>query len=648
MVTTRAVLLALLLIPANAWWLVRMEVTRYAGHPTTTSLFFNAVFWLALLLAINALVRRFAPARAWAGGELLTVYILLALASGIAGHDSIEVLTPILSHATRYATPGNGWSDTILPHVPVWLTVQQTRPLEEFYSGTGSLYDIANLRAWAGPVLCWTGLFGVMGWVMLCLNTLLRRQWTEAERLAYPLVSLPLEMASERTTLFRNPLFWLGAGVAATLQLWNGIAFLYPSLPMLPLKNTGGATDLATYVTQRPWNAIGWTPIAVYPFGVALGMLLPVDLLFSSWLFAWVWRLQRVAGVAFALNTIPNFPFVEEQSFGAYMGIALWALWAGRKQFGEIARGVLESSRVAPLGDENEPLPYRVAALGLLGGGIALFVFCRLCGMAPGLIAAFFGIYFLLSIAITRMRAEFGPPAHDLHRAGPDSMLPVLVPPGQLGRSDLAMFSLFYGFNRAYRGHPMPIQLEGFKIAEQVAAPSRSRAAYTPLLWAMLLVTVWGALCGFWAVLDQGYRFGASARVAPPGVLLIFGGEPWSRMKNWISSPPTNIQQNYSRTAVLVGFAFTVLLNLVRVRVGGFPLHPVGYAVSGSWSLSLLWLPLLVAWAIKVTLLRYGGLAAYRRFLPLFLGVIVGECVMGSLWTLIGIWADIPTYAFWP
>ncbi|MGB9587144.1 MAG: DUF6784 domain-containing protein, partial [Armatimonadota bacterium] len=55
-----------------------------------------------------------------------------------------------------------------------------------------------------------------------------------------------------------------------------------------------------------------------------------------------------------------------------------------------------------------------------------------------------------------------------------------------------------------------------------------------------------------------------------------------------------------------------------------------------------------IAWLIKLLLLRYGGLKLYRNAMPLFLGVILGECVMGSLWTIIGIALNIQTYAIWP
>src|SRR5579872_4073361 len=77
MATARAVVVALLLMPLNAYWVVMMEVTRYAGHPTTISLFFNVVFILTVLIGVNALVGRVWPRAKLAPGELLTTYILL-------------------------------------------------------------------------------------------------------------------------------------------------------------------------------------------------------------------------------------------------------------------------------------------------------------------------------------------------------------------------------------------------------------------------------------------------------------------------------------------------------------------------------------------------------------------------------------------
>ncbi len=309
MVTARAVGIALVLMPFNAYWIIQMEVVRYSGHPTTISLFFNVVFILAALLGLNALIGKLWPRLRLTPGELLTVYILLFLSSAITGHDMIEVLLPIMAHAHYFARPENGWATDILPYIPPWLSVSDPQALAEFYTGTGTFYSLHNLRAWVQPVLWWTLLLTLLGFLMLCINTLLRRQWTESEKMAYPLVALPLEMVNPRTQLFKTRLFWWGVAVSGALELWNGLAYLYPSLPMLPLKRFGPMQDLHTYLTSPPWNALNGLSMALYPFGIGLGMLLPVDLLFSAWFFAWVWQLERVVGAAFGYMDVPGFPY---------------------------------------------------------------------------------------------------------------------------------------------------------------------------------------------------------------------------------------------------------------------------------------------------------------------------------------------------
>jgi len=43
-----------------------------------------------------------------------------------------------------------------------------------------------------------------------------------------------------------------------------------------------------------------------------------------------------------------------------------------------------------------------------------------------------------------------------------------------------------------------------------------------------------------------------------------------------------------------------------------------------------------LAWAVKAALLRYGGISAYRKALPFFLGLILGDFVTGAAWSIIG------------
>ena len=126
----------------------------------------------------------------------------------------------------------------------------------------------------------------------------------------------------------------------------------------------------------------------------------------------------------------------------------------------------------------------------------------------------------------------------------------------------------------------------------------------------------------------------------------MFGKEAWSRYDGWAKSPaPPQAGQWFG---LLGGTAFSLALYGLRAVLPGFPLHPVGYALSSSWGMLMVWFPMFLAWGIKVVLLRFGGLGTYRKVLPFVFGVIVGECLAGSVWNLLGILTDIPTYDFNP
>ncbi|MCL6519979.1 MAG: hypothetical protein K6T99_09105 [Armatimonadetes bacterium] len=632
-VTLRAVIIALILIPFNNYWIFLTEIVRYAGHPTTISLFYNAVFLLLVLVGLNMLLRRFVPRWVFSQGELLTIYVMINLASAMASHDMIQVLVPGMSYPFRFATPENRWASLFLDKIPKWLSVSDKEVLNGFYQGASTLYTKKTLLAWAVPVTMWLLFLMALIWVMLCLTVLLRKQWTEREKLTYPLVHLPMDLSTEKTSFFRNKLFWAGVAVAVAIDMLQGLHVLYPSIPGLRIKGI----NIGEYIVNPPWNAIGWTPMHFYPFGIGLGTLLPLDLSFSSWFFFLFWKMQIVAAAAFGWNQIPRFPYINEQSFGAYMGICLFAIWASRKHVASVLSSLFLKKEVD---DEGEPLRYRTASIGALIGLAVLMIFVRAMGMSWWLIVAFFLIYFAMSIAITRMRAELGPPAHDLHAAGPDTILPSIIGPSKLGTPNLVVLSMMFWFNRAYRSHPMPIQLEGFKMAE------RASMSYRRLFGAIILATLFGAIAAFWSELHIYYQVGAGAKMGPPNVPLIFGSEPYNRLDAWLKGAPP--PSGNIAWAITIGLLLTIILNSLRMRLPWFPFHPVGYAVSSSWSMNQLWMCMFIAWAIKLILLRYGGLKLYRQAVPLFLGVILGECVMGSLWTIIGIALHVQTYAFWP
>src|SRR5262249_42915518 len=312
--------------------------------------------------------------------------------------------------------------------------------------------------------------------------------------------------------------FWLGVVLAGTVDVVNSLNLYYPSIPPILTPGAGESfLDLHLYVTQKPWNAIGWTPISWYPFLIVLGMLMLVDFLFSAWFFYIFWKLQLVVTSAMAWDTDPRFPYPNAQAFGAYIAFFVYTVWLSRGYLIGVLRRIL--GLASEIDDRGEPLSFRGAAFGIVLGMAVLVWFSVQLGMSAWLALLFFAIYFALALAITRMRAELGTPIHDLHFTGPDWTLAEVVGTRDLGARALSAFTMYFWFNRAYRGHPMPQQLEAFKLAEQ------SQGRYPRWFWLLLLAGVFGALAAFWAMLHLNYAYGAQGKAR-----ITFGPEAYTRL----------------------------------------------------------------------------------------------------------------------
>ena len=379
---------------------------------------------------------------------------------------------------------------------------------------------------------------------------------------------------------------------------------------------------------------MGSTDYSFYPFAIGLGYLLPLDLLFSSWFFYFFWKAQLVISAARAWDTVPNFPFITQQAFGGFFAILTFMFWNGRHYFKQVWEKIWNAP--SDVSDSGEGIRYRTAFLGMLGGFAGLVGFMVWAGMSLWLAVAAFLIYFLVSLTVTRIRAELGPPMHDLHFSGPDLMLTTsLGTPAFTGR-DLTMLSFFWTLDRAYRSHPQPIAIEELKVAKQLGTSQRTA------FWGLMLAAVVGTLCAFWAYLHLAYVNGTEAKF---GNGTTFANEAYNRLNGWIQTPTP--PEPRATMAMGVGFLFCMLLFLARLRFPWWPFHPIGYAVSSSYVINLVWMPLFIAWVAKSLILRYGGVGLYRRAMPFFLGMILGQMLVGSLWHLVGLALDITPYSFW-
>jgi len=394
---------------------------------------------------------------------------------------------------------------------------------------------------------------------------------------------------------------------------------------MVPVRQA----EIGRYFTESPWNAIGWTPLYILSFAVGLGFLMPLEMSFAVWFFYLFWKVERVLGRAMGLATLPAFPYDGAQVMGGYLALICVVLFGARRYLVAVFKTVL-GDRQGQLSEDHEPMRYRWALLGAAVGLVVLLAFSAKGGMALWTAGLYFCIYYLLSMSVTRVRAEVGPPTNEVS-ATPHRFLTDMFGTHWLSPGSLTMTRMYMAFNRGSRAHPMPHILEGFKVAE-VAGMRASR-----LVWAIMLATVIGIVAAFWAYLDVGYRI---------GVVSDLGRGGYNALQGWLYYPR---EPDYPAILFMgVGFFFTGALWWLRTRFTFWPFHPAGYLIgSSNWTVSWLWFSIFVSWAIKAVLLKVGGIRLYRKVYPMFLGILLGEFVVGGAWVLIRLFFKVTVYSFY-
>ena len=93
-----------------------------------------------------------------------------------------------------------------------------------------------------------------------------------------------------------------------------------------------------------------------------------------------------------------------------------------------------------------------------------------------------------------------------------------------------------------------------------------------------------------------------------------------------------------------VGAAIVIGLKSMRGAFVNWPFHPAGYALAISYAMDYFWFAFFVSWFIKSLLIRCGGLKWHNGAVPFFLGAILGDYTIGSIWAIIGPVLGIQTY----
>ena len=160
------------------------------------------------------------------------------------------------------------------------------------------------------------------------------------------------------------------------------------------------------------------------------------------------------------------------------------------------------------------------------------------------------------------------------------------------------------------------------------------------LLFVIMFAIIISIFATFWSFLDPSHRVGMET-----AHMNWVGRESMNRLQNWLVNPTeggVSTPINFG-----AGMLVTLFLVFMRMRFLWWPFHPAGYAVSNSWGMAIAWFPLFIAWIIKSLVMRFGGLRVHRQGTPFFLGLMLGEFVVGSTLSIVGTALRKTVYSFW-
>jgi len=616
---------------------------------------------MALLLIVNPLLKVLAARASFSRNEILTVYITCLFSTLVPGKGAETFFVPNVLSSFYFATRENKWLDFLTPYIKPWMSpaigpnhTYNKAPVEGWYTGLRA-GEAIPWGAWMTPLLAWGALILAIQVMHCCVAVLLRAQWAEREALAFPLLRLPLEMTEDTDDLraskskvgafFGNPLVWMGAGIAVVIEGLNGLALYFPEVPSFPLGINTGAL-----FTEAPWNQMGNVQMQVFPAIVGISFLLTSEVSFSLWFFHLFSKGQYV------ISYLMGFPpasldsplwtrgwakgFIGYQQVGALLAYVAILGWVGREHWKHVAQRAFGRAPASE-SERGEALSYPVAFWGAVLAMGFILAWSVASGIRIEVAILLWGFYLAVCLALTRLVAEAGllfvqtgwmpiGPLAFLVGAGPGRLIDAASAAPAAMISNSIMLDM--------RGFLMPSFLQGFKLAHDRRIPARPLLA---LIAACILIST---SVGLVTIIRLGYNVGALQMAK--WWTSAAGSQPAIHAVAFAKGIETNYAVNWSWIGV--GAGATWLMMTARARFTWFPLHPIGLVMCVPFAMHAMWLSIFLGWGAKVLITRFGGSDSYRKVIPLFLGLALGDIVMVVFWIAIDAWQGRTGHALLP
>lgn len=612
---------------------------------------FFIIAWMFVIDALASRLTRRPPL--FSGVELLVIWVMMVLFSAIGYAGLTETFFINITAPERFAQDAYRWTEVLTPLLPESWFPGSSEAVTLFYQGIKGGRDMSVMTILANipwgiwlPVLSVWAFF-ILGafFIMVCLMVLFGRQWAVNERVLFPLIRVPLLMG-EALDQKRFVSWWsdryllIGLVFAMSLHLLNGLNFYYPSVPAMPTLILAG-----TYFPKFGLFS-GFYKLKLYfvPAFVGFAFLTTRQISFSMWVF------YILGGLLFGLLYVLGWQLPEAalgttlgpdlarpegaQTIGSYIIFFIFLLWLSRHHLREtltcFLRPECRSTEIDGKGKYDripkEWGPPIWPLWGLIIGMIAMAAWCWWFGL-PVLAALLLPIMFLVFVLVTsRVVCQGGLPYFTL-TAAPSDALMGFFGTGFFGSAGIAATAvmqkvLFLDMREAIA----PTLFHGSKIRTE----SRNRRL---VLIAIAVSLVLALAVAFVTMLYLGHKYGLRELGLDWATQTVLAN--YENAQRLVDQPVG--PNHWTITYAAAGAVVMGLLIFCYYKFPWWPLHPLGYLVAYSAGMKILWFPFFLGWLCNHLVLHYGGTALFNRVRFLFIGLILGDFLMGGVYAVVGL-----------
>ena len=604
---------------------------RYSGfadHFNTVGVIF-LLFWTTLAsLALKRLGMRWALSPQ----GLALIYAMMMIATVLPTMGFGGYFLPIVAGVRYYASPDNEYATHILPHLPTWIAPQDPEVVRQLFEGMPPGGTIP-WHLWLGPLVWWSSFMLAFFFLSVGLVSLVHYQWDENERLRFPLAVVPMALTGSveggTKNILRSKLLWVGFAVSAAIPLWNFAIRYFQLVGVSPIR-----LSTSIFIPGLDTGFLLRLDLLV----VGLSYLVDVDVLLSVCVFHWLAKVQQAGMLRFGIEQgVAAQPhanggvLMANQQIGALIFFVLYGVWLGRRYLWNMMRMAWRNE----WDGRGVAAPRACLIMVVLGLGYMIgFVHATGLGMTWTLVLMLLGLFMFVGTArllaqtgISRLRAAYGP----------GCMLAGLVGTQAFSPAAMGAIGLTFVWSADVQLFVMGTAPHGLKVCQDRGVRGR-----TTLIWMTVAMLV-GLVVVCYSYISLGHHHGLI-----DGFGWYYVRSPqyhWGWVKGAIQNP--GVAEPRAWGFLGLGGGMAALLTLAYYRIPGWPLHPVGLAISMVNTVAIDWAGIFACMLVKYNVIRYGGPALYRKLLPLFLGLILGTCVGVGTGAFVSSLEMMSLNAFW-